>query len=222
MVRIKQRYLLFNILYPYPPTSGPPSKATDTPHPPAQILFSRPSPAHLTPGVLLTAIRASIHTLFGDHGLSVTQSSLRMIYFSPTTSTGILRVPRAHFRIVWAGLSFLTEIPKERGGGRMGRGGGGGSGGGAEEVPCVISVVRVSGTIKKSEEELLKRARREVVRAKMEGRDGEREEVLGIFASEKGGAQKKRLTPTILMAGDEEGIMDLDDEEDEDLDDLSD
>lgn len=33
-------------------------------------------------------------------------------------------------------------------------------------VKCVVRVVRVSGTIRKSEEEVLRRARREIVRAK--------------------------------------------------------
>ena len=33
--------------------------------------------------------------------------------------------------------------------------------------PCVIRVVRVSGTIRKAEEELIRRARRDVVRAKL-------------------------------------------------------
>jgi ribonuclease P/MRP protein subunit POP5 len=48
---------------------------------------------------------------------------------------------------------------------------------------CVIRVVRVSGTIRKSEEEVIKRARREIVRAKgMEG------DVLGRLLGEKGDA----------------------------------
>ncbi|OCT44753.1 Ribonucleases P/MRP protein subunit POP5 [Cladophialophora carrionii] len=216
MVRIKQRYLLFNILYPSPSPPPPPPTTTDgqsTP-PPAYILFSRPSPSHLSASLLSTMVRNELHTLFGDHGLSVTQSALRVVYFSPATSTGILRVPRAHFRMVWAALAFITAIPPERDrGGRATRGAG---------RQCVIRVVRVSGTIRKSEEELLRRARRELVRAKMEGRstdDQEDEVALGNFAGGKG---KQTSGASRLTATEDADIMDLVDEEDEQYTDMSD
>lgn len=49
--------------------------------------------------------------------------------------------------MVWAALSFATKIPKP------------------VDKTCVIQVVRVSGTIKKSEEEAIRRARMTIVRA---------------------------------------------------------
>ena len=61
-----------------------------------------------------------------------------MPYFSGATSKGIVRVAREHYRMVWAALTFIREL------------------GGRE---CVITVRRVSGTIKKAEEELLRRDR---------------------------------------------------------------
>lgn len=82
------------------------------------------------------------------------------------------------------------------------------------EVPCVVRVVRVSGTIKKSEEELLKRARREIIRAKMDGRNSHAEEegegVLNIFAEDKG---KQKELPANVATEEEDGIIDLDEEE---------
>ncbi|EXJ55523.1 hypothetical protein A1O7_08451 [Cladophialophora yegresii CBS 114405] len=214
MVRIKQRYLLFNILYPSPPTTTAGSQPTS---PPAYILFCRPSPSHLSASLLSMVIRNELHTLFGDHGLSVTQSALRVVYFSPATSSGILRVPRAHFRMVWAALSFITAIPPERDrGGRGTRG---------PERPCVIRVVRVSGTIRKSEEELLRRARRELVRAKTEGRskDGREDEVaLGMFAGGSGKGKQTSGRASPLMATEDKDIMDLMDEEDAQSTDMSD
>lgn len=149
-----------------------------------------------------------------------------MIYFSPTTSTGILRVPRAEFRLVWAALSFVTEISGERPKGPRNQGRGGGRATPAtvgEDTPCVIRVVRVSGTIRKSEEELLRRARREVVRAKMEGRDvesGEAEVLQQIFAGQKDKprSRSRNAPATSLVADSEEDIMDIDDDE-RDLDD---
>ena len=64
-----------------------------------------------------------------------------MKYFSPTTSTGILRCPREHHRLVWAALTFIKEI--------LGK-------------PVVIRVVKVSGTIKKAEQEGIRRAKEEI------------------------------------------------------------
>ncbi|KIW98135.1 uncharacterized protein Z519_01719 [Cladophialophora bantiana CBS 173.52] len=257
MVRIKHRYLLFNILYPSPSapapstssatSAAPPPLASSltvkdaaTPPPPPYILFLRPSPNHLTPALLVTHLRSQIQTLFGDHGVSVTQSSLRLVYFSPATSTGILRVPRAHFRLVWASLTFLTSVPAPsslpaphpspaggpRAGGKRGRGGTGDAAAtavwGRQEVACVVRVVRVSGTIKKSEEELLRRARREVVRAKLQGRsvgDQEDDAVLkGLFAGENGktAAKGKGKADGLGLMG-EESILDLDEEDEEDF-----
>lgn len=220
MVRIKYRYLLFNILYP--PSVATSSKEHDLQAPsPSYILISQPSPAHLSAGLLVHLIRTQIQALFGDHGLSVTQAALRIVYFSPKTSTGILRVPRADFRLVWAALTFLTVIPPPKRAGQEGRQGQG-QGNQKEvnkagaEVHCVVRVVRVSGTIKKSEEELLNRARREIVRAKRDGREigaeeeGEGEVVLGMFAGDKG--KQKELPANV--ASDEQGdIIDLDEEE---------
>ncbi len=81
----------------------------------------------------------------------------------------------------------------------------------------MIRVVRVSGTIRKSEEELLRRARRELVRAKTEGRStGDEEDVLSMFV-EKG----KQKDNNLSLAREGEDSIDLDDDEDEDMDDLS-
>lgn len=49
--------------------------------------------------------------------------------------------------MVWTALSFVTRLPKP------------------VDQACVIQVVRVSGTIKKAEEEAIRRARAVVVRA---------------------------------------------------------
>lgn len=54
--------------------------------------------------------------------------------------------------MVWAALTFITHLPKSS------------SAGG--EIPVVVRVVRVSGTIKKAEEEVIRRARHVVERAR--------------------------------------------------------
>jgi ribonuclease P/MRP protein subunit POP5 len=246
MVRIKHRYLLFNILYPsddpssaavLPGQAAPASStssASKTEPPPPYILFSRPSPAHLTSQLLLSTLRNSIQSLFGDHGLSVTQASLRVVYFSPSTSTAILRVPRAHFRLVWASLTFMDTIPGEqlRNQGASWRGGGGrgkpsqtmSSTSSATLGPakCVVRVVRVSGTIRKSEDEVLRRARRELVRARREGREVVADEVAddrAVLEGLLGGGQARGQSKSLRVEDEEEeeedGIEDLDEDEDD-------
>lgn len=146
MVRIKQRYLLLNILYPTPNSSS--NNPVTNP-----ISFQAPTPSYLTAGSFVAHLRNHITLLFGDFGLGVSLASLKVVYLSTATSTVILRVPRDHHRLVWAALSHVTELPPQR------RGGAG--------TPCVVRVVRVSGTIRKAEEELIRRAKRDVVRARM-------------------------------------------------------
>jgi ribonuclease P/MRP protein subunit POP5 len=60
MVRIKERYLLVNILYP--------SELGTKPGVPDVMVVNQPSADRLTPQSLLRAIRAEVATLFGDYG----------------------------------------------------------------------------------------------------------------------------------------------------------
>lgn len=71
-----------------------------------------------------------------------------MKYLSSATSTFILRVSRAHYRIVWAALSLMNSLPIKNG------------------KNCVFRVVRVSGTIRKAEEEAIRRAREMILKAR--------------------------------------------------------
>ncbi|KEF55526.1 uncharacterized protein A1O9_08276 [Exophiala aquamarina CBS 119918] len=218
MVRIKHRYLLFNILYPSAPSSNSSTSNTSTPVAPLPSLppyisIHRASPGHLNAHHLLSALRHNISNIFGEHGLGVTQSSLKVIYFSPATSTCILRCPRAHFRLVWASLSFMDSLP-----GKVYN---------EPRTRCVIQVVRVSGTIRKSEEELLRRARRDVVRAKL---DGVSEETAllddlvggaGIGMSKKSKGKDRAIESLHCNVG-EDGIEDFDEEEEGELSDTDD
>ena len=73
-----------------------------------------------------------------------------MKYLSQATSTFILRISRDHYRLVWAALSFMNHVPVKDG------------------RPCIFRVVRVSGTIRKVEEEAVRRAKLFVLAAKEE------------------------------------------------------
>lgn len=149
MVRIKHRYLLVQILYPCSSTAPP------KPGVPESILFHAPSAPHITSSTLLHLLRTQISLLFGDYGSGVLAAGLSIKYFSNATSTAIVRCPRAQYRLAWAALTFLTELPAAKKGT-------------AEGVRCVFRVVRVSGTIKKVEEEAVRRARR-MISAAQEG-----------------------------------------------------
>jgi ribonuclease P/MRP protein subunit POP5 len=153
-------------------------------------------------------IRDSVAELFGDYGAGVT-AGLKVVYFSPATSTAIVRCPRASYRLVWAGLTFVGGLPgARRGGGRS-----------VEGTRCMVRVVRVSGTIRKAEEEAVRRARRDIVRAKAtEEQGGDGGEVGGLD-------QLLRLRQSgnhaLSRDGEEAGIedsSDADEEMDEDGD----
>jgi len=69
-------------------------------------------------------------------------------YLSHATSTFILKIHRAHYRLVWAALTLMDRVPVKNG------------------EPCTFRVVRVSGTIRKVEEEAVRRARQLILAAK--------------------------------------------------------
>ncbi|OCK90282.1 uncharacterized protein K441DRAFT_505852, partial [Cenococcum geophilum 1.58] len=142
MVRLKHRYLLVTFLYPSSLTGLPIKDSL-----PDILQFNQPSSDQLTVPLLIKAIREGVAELFGDYGVGVVSSSLQVKYLSPATSTAIIRTPRAHYQLVWAALTFITRLPKPI------------------NQPCVVRIVRVSGTIRKSEEEVIKRAKTTILRA---------------------------------------------------------
>lgn len=60
MVRIKERYLLVNILYP--------TELGTRANLPDVVVLNQPTTDELTPIVLLRAIRTEVAALFGDYG----------------------------------------------------------------------------------------------------------------------------------------------------------
>ncbi|KAG8628433.1 hypothetical protein KVT40_004306 [Elsinoe batatas] len=182
MVRIKHRYLLLHLLYPTPtsPSSGPPPSSSSSTSSVANLTLSlhAPTPDTLTPALLARLIRDQTSLLFGDHGAGLVASGLKVMYLSTPTSTAIVRVGRAQFRLVWAALTMVRRLPSGPGGeaGRGGRGRGHGGqrveGGREDGKEVVVRVVRVSGTVRKCEEEVIRRGMEVVRRAKREGKEG--------------------------------------------------
>jgi len=150
MVRLKHRYLLVNILYPESDTPTKPT--TKDGQVPDVVSFRRPSSDKLNAQLLARMIRDGVADLFGDYGSGMIASSLVVKYLSTATSTAIIRVSRAHYRLVWAALSFVTRLPRPI------------------DQAFVIQVVRVSGTIRKAEEEAIRRAKAAILRATIQGK----------------------------------------------------
>ncbi|KAI1820835.1 Rpp14 family protein [Xylaria intraflava] len=143
MVRLKERYLLVNILYP--------TELGNRPNIPDVVVLNQPTSDELTPVALLRAIRAEVAALFGDYGYGALEGGgLSVKYLSQATSTFILRIARGAYRFVWTALSFMNAVPVKHG------------------KPCVFRVVHVSGTIRKAEEEAIRRARKLIFEAQAE------------------------------------------------------
>ncbi|KAI9930528.1 hypothetical protein ASPWEDRAFT_171155 [Aspergillus wentii DTO 134E9] len=204
MVRLKHRYLLLDILYP--DCSSWPSSTTKNPAAgSSQLRIHAPTSDALTPSLLAKMVREQVGEIFGDWGLGrlggAGAGGVSVKYLSPATSTAIIRCPRASFRLVWTALTYMSSVPdmngKNDGGKRPG------------QRPCVFRVIRVSGTIRKAEEEAIRRARKEIVRAKGAQEVGVLEGLVGGFQD---GDDDKG--PTIAS----EGVMDEDLEMDSDDD----
>lgn len=58
----------------------------------------------------------------------------------------------------------------------------------AQLRPCTMQVVRVSGTVKKAEEEAIRRARAAILRARRESGEGSTDGLLGILGKDDGEA----------------------------------
>ncbi|KAK3064255.1 hypothetical protein LTS18_008830 [Coniosporium uncinatum] len=172
MVRIKNRYLLLHILYPTTTTTTTTTTTITTsvssPANDLLLLSHTPSPASLTPQLLLRHIRSHLSLLFGDYGAGVVGGSLALKYFSAATSTAMLRVARQHYRMVWAAVSWIARLPK----GVL-----------AGEGECVVRVVRVSGSIRSCGEECVRRAKEEILRVRRgSGVGGRKRGDVGVVA----------------------------------------
>ncbi|KAK0745093.1 Rpp14/Pop5 family-domain-containing protein [Apiosordaria backusii] len=188
MVRLKDRYLLVNIIY----TDLPPaqSKTAGSNKPPVSdlLLYNQPTANELRPQTLLKDIRSEIASLFGDCGSGAIDRSLQVKYFSPATSTFILRVSRSHYRLVWAALSFMQTLPAKNG------------------RPCIFRVVRVSGTMRKVEQEAIRRARLLVLAAKDELKGMSSSDALGALL--RSDSQQQRTLAIVGGQGDDSASED--------------
>ncbi|ODV78426.1 uncharacterized protein CANTADRAFT_26532, partial [Suhomyces tanzawaensis NRRL Y-17324] len=142
MVRLKQRYILFDILYP--PSEEPDKTLTEDFHNfsrsqnDALLSLHQSSPASISQKTLTNALRKTIQEVYGDFGSGTAAMQLTVKYFSNKTSTGIIRCGRQSHRVVVAALSMINTV---------------------EGNSVIIRCTRVSGTIKKCEQYSIARTR---------------------------------------------------------------
>lgn len=80
MVRLKDRYLLVNIVYTDLPAGQSKGPVSDL------LLYNQPSSGELKPQHILRAIRAEVNALFGDCGSGAIERSLQGKPFHLSTS----------------------------------------------------------------------------------------------------------------------------------------
>ncbi len=114
---------------------------------------------------------------------------------SNATSTVILRVLREHFRLVWAALTFMDRVPVKNG------------------KPCIFRVVRVSGTIRRVEEEAIRRAKALVLAAKDEMAGKSSTALDNLF-----GSSRDPIADVTAGADDDEGAVDDSGDDDAEVD----
>ncbi len=81
MVRLKERYLLVNILYPEAPKE--PSRVPDF------VVLNQPTTDSLTPQALARGVRAEVDNLFGDYGSGAVERSLSGMTLHPRKNKGM-------------------------------------------------------------------------------------------------------------------------------------
>ncbi|KAJ5194619.1 uncharacterized protein N7498_008057 [Penicillium cinerascens] len=200
MVRLKNRYLLVDILYP--DSSTWPSTKTAGPQS-TQLSIHSPTSDALTPGLLAKMVREEVGEMYGDWGVGklggASATGIHIKYLSPATSTAIIRCPRAAFRLVWSALTYMTHVPAVDGAGAGIRRPNGG-----RERPCVFRVLRVSGTMRRAEEEAIRRARREIVRVRGVEEEGVLGDLLGGVVQKEANAVSAK---GVVDESEDEGML---------------
>jgi len=147
MVRLKHRYILFDILYP--PSSDPrtgrekekfqnfQSSTKDT-----LLSLHETSPNAINARSIAHLLKKVVEDHFGDFGGGTVGLLIIVKYFSNRTSTGIIRCSRNNFHQVMAALALVTKV---------------------DNYDVVMRCVHVSGTIKKCEQFSIRRNKQLII-----------------------------------------------------------
>lgn len=161
MVRLKQRYILFDVLYP-PTSKGLSEEFLNFSNSPQDALLTlhQSSPTTINQKSLTTTIRRTIQDHFGEYGSGMAGMQLTVKYFSNKTSTGIIRCGRQNFNLVVAALTLIDRI---------------------DDNNVVIRCTKVSGTIKKCEEYSIARTKELMYLINKNGREKDLNNLIATF-----------------------------------------
>lgn len=135
MVRLKSRYVLFEIIYPPESIAEAELDRMDD----VMMGFHKSTRNYheINSKTILQEIRRVVQYNFGDLGSGQLTSLLHLKYFSNATSTGILRCHREDLNILLTTLALVNKIGDYEG--------------------IILNPVKVSGTIKKLEQYAIRR-----------------------------------------------------------------
>lgn len=147
MVRLKHRYILFDVVYPpsrNPSTAEQKRKFSSFSISPKECLLQlhTPSPISVNARNIAIILRRVVEDHFGELAAGTVGLLIIVKYFSNKTSTGIVRCSRTDFQKVVAALALVNKI---------------------ENVDAVMRCIHVSGTIRKCEEFSIRRNRKLMV-----------------------------------------------------------
>ncbi|KAL6939054.1 hypothetical protein ACO0OL_000677 [Hanseniaspora opuntiae] len=144
MVRIKNRYILFELLYP-------PTECNNT----EDIIFEHRNPSKpksvINPKSILYELRKQIKYYLGDQGLGKANITLQVKYFNNVTSVGILKCSAEYYKTVVLGLSMIQNISNDK-------------------QKVIVNVVKLSGTINKLQDHSIKRNKELINRIQFQSR----------------------------------------------------
>ncbi len=130
MVRLKARYILFDVIYPNV------EKEQSNYSKKASLMQLHSTSQNINLRLIAELVKKNIKILFGDQGAGTAASSLIVKYFSQKTSTGIIRCSRDYHKLVCAALTMITKLNGK---------------------DVIVRIIRISGTIRKSEQAAIDR-----------------------------------------------------------------
>ncbi|GMM28112.1 RNA-binding protein [Martiniozyma asiatica (nom. inval.)] len=140
MVRLKTRYVLFQLAFP--------DSLNDCINEPGNQRVFLSTLSGISAGQLVGLLRLSIQKNFGDQGSALVQTTFSVKYFSQKTGVGIIRCHREAVDLVMAAMFFITSIDGRE---------------------CIMSGIGISGSIKKAEVRAVNRARALIKMVKAKG-----------------------------------------------------
>lgn len=170
MVRLKHRYILFDILFPpsSDPRTGPQrQKFQNFQSSPKDTLLSlhETSPSAINARSIANLLRNVIQDHFGDFGGGTIGLLIIVKYFSNRTSTGIIRCSRTNFHQVMAALALVTKV---------------------DNFDVVMRCVHVSGTIKKCEQFSIRRSKQLIIEMGQEkSMQSNMDELMAMFGTKE-------------------------------------